>query len=59
MFTKLLSPENKNMHPPTLPNNQEEYFHSIVPNISWKTKRSWPDTETAVDFICTQVKSPM
>ena len=51
--TKLIHP------PPTLRNNQEEYFRSIVANILWTTKRSWPDTEAAVDFICTQVKSPM
>ena len=38
MSTELLSAENKNLQkvnpePPILPNNQAEYFHSIVANI--------------------------
>ena len=42
----------------TLPRKQAEYFHSIVANLLWTTKRARQDIETAVSFLCTQVKSP-
>ena len=61
--TKVSSPVNKNMHKgnkdsPTIPNNNAEYFHSIVAKLLWTTKRAQPYNENSLLFLCTQVKSP-
>ena len=33
-------------------------FHSMVAKLLWIMKRSRPDIETAIYFLCTQVKDP-
>lgn len=41
-----------------LTKEKSELFHSIVALLLWIMKRSRPDLETAVSFLCTRVKAP-
>ena len=37
---------------------KKERYHSIISKIFWVVKRSRPDLETAVYFLCTRVQCP-
>jgi hypothetical protein len=41
-----------------LPEERKELFHSCVAKLLWIEKRSRPDLETAVSFLCTRVQKP-
>ena len=44
-----------NLECPRLCSKKQEVFHSIVAKLLWIMKRSRPDLETAVGFLCTRV----
>ena len=39
----------------TLEKKKQDIFHSVVARLLWIMKRSRPDLETAVSFLCTRV----
>ena len=41
-----------------LPESRKEIFHSCVAKLLWIEKRSRPELETAVSFLCTRVQKP-
>lgn len=38
--------------------DKADVFHSVVARLLWNMKRSCPDLETAVSFLCTRVSCP-
>ena len=44
-----------NEESPLLPQKRQDTFHSVVARLIWVMKRSRPDLETCVSFLCTRV----